>query len=264
MTTNRIAGLTIESDDAVRIVRFDRPEAANAIDAGTHEALATIWGELVGQSGARCIVLTGTGRLFCSGGDLAWIESLHSSDAAQTHALEQDQRILAAIRDCPVPILAAVNGPAVGLGCSIAVSCDLVLLAQDAWLADPHVNIALAAGDGGAMMLPVLMPFMRAKQYLFTGDRIPAPLAVELGLAIAATAPERLLEETVQLAHRIARQPAAALRATKRAVNLHLSHHALQVAAWASQAEALSMRDPEFAVALEGLIAKLRARGATQ
>ena len=83
----------------------------------------------------------------------------------------------------PPPVVAAVNGPAVGLGCSLALGCDLVLMADDAHLADPHISVGLVAGDGGVTLWPLLTSLLRMKEYLFTGDRIPAATAVQLGLA---------------------------------------------------------------------------------
>src|SRR5690606_9846419 len=92
-------------------------------------------------------------------------------------------RIVEELLRFPLPVVAAVNGPAVGLGCSIAVLCDVVLMAEDAHLADPHVAVGLAAGDGGAAFWPLLGPILRLREHLYTGDPIPAARAVELGLA---------------------------------------------------------------------------------
>ncbi|HEX4588016.1 MAG TPA: enoyl-CoA hydratase-related protein, partial [Mycobacterium sp.] len=123
----------------------------------------------------------------------------------------------------PLPVIAAVNGPAVGLGCSIAVLRDITLISESAYLADPHVAVGLVAGDGGAAMWPLLTPIMRSREYLFTGDRIPATTAVDLGLASRTVAPDELMNEAHALAARLAAQPPDALRGTKRVVNMHLS-----------------------------------------
>ena len=123
----------------------------------------------------------------------------------------------------PLPVIAAVNGPAVGLGRSIALLCDIVLISEAAYLADPHVAVGLVAGDGGAALWPLLSPIMRSREYLYTGDRIAASTAVELGLASRAVAPDDLATEARTLADRLAGQPAAALQGTKRIVNMYLS-----------------------------------------
>jgi enoyl-CoA hydratase len=122
----------------------------------------------------------------------------------------------------PLPVVAAVNGPAVGLGCSAALLCDVVLISEDAHLADPHVSVGLVAGDGGAAFWPLLGPILRSREYLYTGDPIPAARAVELGLATRTTPPDELMGQALSLAHRLAAQPPAALQATKRVVNMHL------------------------------------------
>jgi enoyl-CoA hydratase len=254
------AGITLSSDGGVRTVTLDRPGLGNAIDAGMHEALSELWGDLSADDEARCIVLTGGGRVFCAGGDLLWIDGMLHEPAVQQRAITQDQRILTAMRSCPLPIIAAINGPAVGLGCSIALMCDLVLMAKTAYIADPHVSIGLVAGDGGAAALPMLIPFMRAKQFLYTGDPISAELAVELGLAITAVEPDALQDETLALAHRIASQPVAALRDTKRAVNMHLERAMAEVASFASVAELETLRSPAVIEAVSGFADKERQR----
>ena len=142
----------------------------------------------------------------------------------------------------PLPVIAAVNGAAVGLGCSLAVLSDVVLISERAYLCDPHVSVGLVAGDGGAAFWPLLTPILRSREYLYTGDRIPAATAVELGLATRTTAPDDLLPEAARLAARLAAQPVEAIRGTKRVANMHLSR-ALSGAMQAGfAAEAVSMR----------------------
>ena len=104
----------------------------------------------------------------------------------------------------------------------MAVSCDIVLIAESAFIADTHVNIGLVCGDGGAVAWPLMMSLLKAKEYLFTGDRISAPEAVALGLANRVVPGDTLLDEAKALAHRLAAQPAQAIQETKRALNLHL------------------------------------------
>ena len=130
-------------------------------------------------------MLTGAGRAFSAGGDLDWITSFLDDPAARDESLREGAQIIEELLRFPLPVIAAVNGPAVGLGCSIAVLCDIVLISDRAFLADPHVSVGLVAGDGGAAFWPLLTPILRSREYLYTGDRIPAATAVELGLATA-------------------------------------------------------------------------------
>jgi enoyl-CoA hydratase len=179
---------------------------------------------------------------------------------ARDESIRQGAQIIEEMLRFPLPVIAAVNGAAVGLGCSLAVLCDIVLISETAHLADPHVTVGLVAGDGGAAFWPLLTPLLRSREYLYTGDRIPAATAVELGLATRAVAPGDLLPEARRLAERMAGQPAEALQATKRVLNMHLSQ-ALSGALQAGfAAEAITMRSAEHRERLLSLRGKARRR----
>jgi len=215
--------LAVEADGAVRIVTLNRPGELNAVNARLHWALANVWRQLAADDEAKVVILTGAGQAFSAGGDLDWITSFLDDPVARDDSLREGAQIVEELLRCPLPVIAAVNGPAVGLGCSIAVLCDVTLIADTAYLADPHVAVGLVAGDGGAAFWPLLTPILRSREYLFTGDRIPADVAVELGLATRVIAADRLIGEASRLAARLAAQPVEALRGTKRVVNMHLS-----------------------------------------
>lgn len=215
--------LTVEADGPVRTVVINRPAELNAVNPGLHWALANVWRQLSADREARVVILTGAGRAFCAGGDLDWITSFLDDPAARYESLREGAQIIEEMLRFPLPVIAAVNGAAVGLGCSIAELCDVVLMSDDAYLADPHVSVGLVAGDGGAAFWPLLTHIMKSREYLFTGERIAAGTAVELGLATRAVAPLELLPEARRLAARIARQPPQAVQGTKRVLNMHLS-----------------------------------------
>ncbi len=216
-------GLRVESDGAVRTVVLDRPDQLNAIDADLHRALAQVWRHLAADRDARVVVLTGAGSAFSAGGDLDWITSFLDDPAARDESLREGAEIIDEMLRFPLPVIAAVNGPAVGLGCSLAVLSDIVLMSESAYLCDPHVAVGLVAGDGGAALWPLLTPIMRTREQLFTGAKISAQLAVEVGLASRTCPPDELLPEAARLAARIAALPPAAVQGTKRIVNMHLS-----------------------------------------
>lgn len=239
------AELTVESDGPVRTVVIDRPDDLNAVNRDLHWGLANVWRLLSQDPGARVVVLTGAGRAFSAGGDLHWITSFLDDPVARDESLREGAQIIEEILRFPLPVVAAVNGPAVGLGCSVALLCDVVLMAETAHLADPHVAVGLVAGDGGAAFWPLLAPILRTREYLFTGDRIPAAKAVELGLASRTTAPDDLLPEARRLAARIAKQPAEAVQGTKRVVNMYLSQALAGPMQAGFAAEAVTMRTPE-------------------
>ncbi|MEV0358326.1 enoyl-CoA hydratase/isomerase family protein [Nocardia sp. NPDC050697] len=216
-------GLTITADGPVRIVLIDRPDELNAVNAELHRALAEVWRQLAADTAARAVVLTGAGRAFSAGGDLNWITSFLDDPVARDESIREGAQIIEELLRFPLPVIAAVNGAAMGLGASIAVLCDVVLMSERAYLADPHVAVGLVAGDGGAAFWPLLTPILRTREFLYTGDRIDAATAVQVGLASRVVAPEALLDEALALAHRLAAQPVEALRGTKRVVNMYLS-----------------------------------------
>jgi enoyl-CoA hydratase len=215
--------LVVEADGPLRTLVINRPGALNAVNEALHWALANVWRQLATDRTARVVVLTGAGRTFCAGGDLGWITSFLDDPVARHESLREGAQIIEEMLRFPLPVIAAVNGAAVGLGCSAALLCDVVLMAETAHLADPHVSVGLVAGDGGAAFWPLLTPLLRSREHLYTGDRIPAARAVELGLASRTVPPDELLPEARRLAERIAAQPPAAVQGTKRVLNMHLS-----------------------------------------
>lgn len=213
--------LLVEVVGNICIVTLNRPEALNATNLRLHDALAEVWPEIAGQDDVRAVVLTGAGRAFCAGGDLGHIARMQDDVELRGRDLKTAEALVRAMYAFPLPLIAAVNGPAVGLGATLAVLCDLVLIAESAYLADPHVSVGLTAADGGAALWPFHMGMHKAKEYLFTGDRIPAATAVELGLANRTVPDEDLIPEALKLAERLARQPRQALVSTKHTLNLH-------------------------------------------
>lgn len=223
MTYDLPPELIVESDGPIRTVVINRPEDLNAVNKELHWALANVWRQLAADRDAAVVVLTGAGRAFSAGGDLNWITSFLDDPVARDESVREGAEIIDEMLRFPLPVIAAVNGPAVGLGCSMAVLCDVVLMSEKAHFADPHVAVGLVAGDGGAAFWPLLTPILRSREYLYTGDKISAAMAVELGLATRTTAPDELLPSAHALAGRFAAQPSEALRSTKRIVNMHLS-----------------------------------------
>jgi len=237
--------LVVEADGPIRTVILNRAGELNAINKGLHWGLANVWRQLSADLEARVVILTGAGRAFSAGGDLTWISSFLDDPVSRYESLREGSEIIEEILRFPLPVIAAVNGAAVGLGCSIAILSDIVLMSDRAHFADPHISVGLVAGDGGAAFWPLLTSILRSREYLFTGDRIPAAKAVELGLATRTAAPDELLPEAQRLAARLAEQPPRALQGTKRVLNMHLSQ-ALSGAVQAGfAAEAVTMETDE-------------------
>ena len=243
--------LRVETDGPVTIVTLNNPEMRNAFLDDMHEGLQEIWGHLAADHSVRSVVLTGAGKAFSAGGNIPdFIRSYEDPDHRRA-SLRGARRLMDAMAEFPKPLIAAVNGPAVGLGCSVAVSCDLVLIAESAFMADTHVNIGLVCGDGGAVAWPLMMSLLKAKEYLLTGDRIPASETVALGLANRVVPDDSLLSEAVALAHRLAAQPPQAIQETKRALNLHLQAAISLVAPFALSAEGESFATDDVRATIE-------------
>src|ERR1700704_971072 len=174
--------LRVERFGPVLRVTIDNPASElNTVDARLHHDLTGLFASLRDEREARAVVLTGSGRAFSAGGDFEWFPELR--DVERLDALRHDARqLITDLLDVELPILAAVNGPAVGLGASIALLWDIILMAGDATLADPHVKVGIAAGDGGAVIWPLAVGPARAKQYLLTGDPLTAHEAERIGL----------------------------------------------------------------------------------
>ena len=229
----------LESDGAVRIVTLNRPESRNAFNDPLKLAFVDVLRTLARDQEAKAVLLTGAGKAFSGGGDI--------SNFANRYEFEnrfywmREARLLAdEMLRCHLPVVAAVNGPAVGLGCSIAIMSDIVLIADTAFMADPHVGVGLVAADGGAVLWPLLMSYLKAKEYLLLGERIPAAEAVNLGLANRVVPEAEVYAEGLKLAHRLAELPWQAVQETKRAINLHLQEAAMRVMPMATTAESES------------------------
>jgi enoyl-CoA hydratase len=211
--------LRVERRGSLLEIRIDHPRSElNTVDAILHEELTALFGALRREREARAVLLTGSGRAFSAGGDFAWFPELRGLE--RLDPLRQDaKQLIWDLLDVEIPIVAAVNGHAAGLGASIALLCDVIFMAETATISDPHVRVGIVAGDGGVAIWPLLLGPARAKQYLLTGDRIDAGEAERLGLVNRVVAGERLLEEARTFAERLAAGAPLAIRYTKHAVN---------------------------------------------
>jgi enoyl-CoA hydratase len=221
--------LRLERVGPVLRVTIDNPASElNTVDERLHRELTVLFAALRDEREARAIVLTGSGRAFSAGGDFDWFPELR--DVERLDALRHDARqLINDLLDVELPIVAAVNGPAIGLGASIALLCDVILMADDATVADPHVRVGIVAGDGGAVVWPLAVGPARAKQYLLTGDALTAQEAERIGLVNRVVPAADLDAQAMAFATRLAAGAPLAVRYTKLAVN-KLVKQALNVA----------------------------------
>ena len=202
----------------LRVVIAHRTSPLNAVDGDLHVELARLFRGLKRERTARAIVITGRGRAFSAGGDFNWFPELQ--DPEKLSELRRDaKQLIWDLLDVELPIVAAVNGPAVGLGASIALLCDVILMADTAVIADPHVRVGVVAGDGGAAIWPLLLGPARAKQYLMTGDALKADEAERIGLVNRVVPAADLEREAMAFASRLAAGAPLAVQFTKQAVN---------------------------------------------
>lgn len=213
--------LTVERRSRVALVTLDRPESRNAL-SGPEDAddFVRVCTELNRDDDVRCMVLTGAGSTFSAGGDLkAMRERAGPSGDAPLQHLERYRRsvheIVRALHGLEIPSIAAVNGPAIGLGCDLACMTDIRIASETAKFGVPFLKLGLIPGDGGAWLLPRVVGMSRASELLFTGDVIDAETAAAYGLVSRVTPSAALLDDALALADRIARRPSHALRLTK-------------------------------------------------
>ncbi len=223
-TYKNFSTLLVEQEGRLLSVTLNRPESLNAVGGGLHEELEELWTIVRRDASVGAVLLTGAGRAFCAGGDVKGMaSSANDGDHSLVHRISSmlagAKSIVANMLEVEQPIVAAVHGYAMGLGATIALCSDVVIAAEDAILADNHVSIGLVAGDGGAVIWPLLLPINTAKYYLMTGDRMTGRDAERLGLVVRAVPPEALYTEARAIAQRLADGPSMAIRFTKTAVN---------------------------------------------
>ncbi len=196
----------------------------NAVDFGMHEELAKVFYEAQVDEGSDLIVLTGSGRAFCAGGDMDWFQEMIDTPGYlyRSGTTVAGKRIVNSLLEMEKPIVCRLNGAAAGLGASMALLCDIIIADEQAKIGDPHVKVGLVAGDGGAVIWPQLIGFARAKEMLLTGDMLGASKAAEMGLINYAVPTDELDAKVDEVVGKIISNPRWAVRWTKTAVNLAL------------------------------------------
>ncbi|HTL83809.1 MAG TPA: enoyl-CoA hydratase-related protein [Acidimicrobiia bacterium] len=212
--------LRVEDHDGVRVLTLDRPDALNAFNTPLYDACAQAFHDATARADIACVVLTGTGRAFSAGQDLGEMAQIDTAGAGSraNDAGPGFPRFIDTIAAFEKPLLAAVNGLGVGIGLTVLLHCDLVLISKSARLRAPFVPLGVVPEAAGSLLMPAVMGGQRAALALYTGEWISADDAVACGLALRAVEPEALLADTMELAERIARQPVTSLVETKRLV----------------------------------------------
>jgi enoyl-CoA hydratase/carnithine racemase len=256
--------LDIRRDGHVAIVTMNRPETRNAVsDNDAVDALVAMCEQFNRDHAVRAVVLTGAGTAFSSGGNLKTLRATFGSESgepvnARYAYREGIQRLPLAIANLEVPVIAAVNGPALGAGNDLACACDIRIASEKAVFAATFVKLGLIPGDGGAWLLPRAIGASRAAELCFTGDTIDAARALEYGLVSRVVPHEELLPTALELAHRIAANSGHALRMCKRLLK-EAQHARLDtIMEMSAGFQALAHHTAEHEAALDGFLSRIK------
>ena len=214
--------LKLERKGRLLTLSMNRPDKLNAVDAVMHEELSRVFSDINLDDGADVVILTGAGRGFSAGGDMAWQQAMIDDAAIWAGIAREGKKIVTSLLDLEKPIIAKVNGAATGLGATLALYCDVIFASDKALIGDTHVLAGLVAGDGGTAIWPQLIGFARAKEYLMTGELIPGPKAAEIGLVNHCVPHDELDAAVDAFAERLLSGATRAIRYTKMAVNATL------------------------------------------
>ena len=202
--------LLVTSDGPVRVVTLNRPQSLNAMDAALHRELTRVWSSLADDPDARAVVLTAQGNAFSAGGDLDYFRVLQNDRRERHRSMREARSLATGLLEFPLPVVAAVRGAAVGVGCTVALLCDLMVMEESAYLLDPHLRVGLVAGDGGATLWPFVTTPQKTKQILFLAGRVTPQDAESMGLANRVAPDGEGLSTALALAHRLAEVPQGA------------------------------------------------------
>jgi 2-(1,2-epoxy-1,2-dihydrophenyl)acetyl-CoA isomerase len=255
--------VTLQRRGAVATIELDRPDAMNAWNRELGEELRTVLEQTAADADVRAVVITGAGRAFSAGADLkdtGFSTTPEGHPDVRQALTERYHPIITGIREMPKPVIAAVNGAAAGIGCSLALACDLVIAAESAYFLLAFVNIGLVADGGSSLLIPARVGFARAAEMAMLGERVPAPKALEWGLINRVVPGDALRAEADALADRLAAGPTRSYAGTKRQLNAWLysrMHEQLELEASIQQEMAAS---GDFVEGVQAFIEKRPAR----
>src|SRR5438270_2672823 len=259
MATEVEQHIKVQTHDGVGLIQLNRPEKMNAIGALTRKQLGEAIKQAEKDDAIRVVVLTGSGKAFCSGADVTEMASdggMRTPEDVGNVLRNEYMPMLTRLRTMPKPVIAAMNGPAVGIGASFALACDIRIATPEAYLMEAFVNIGLAPDGGVSWLLPRLVGTGIAYEMFFTGKPLSAQDAHRLGVINRIVPADQLEQEVRELAVQLAQQPRQAMAAAKRAVNHALEssfEEALEFESYLQEAQAAS---PEFAEGVQAFLAR--------
>lgn len=252
----KLETVTLQRNGRLLTITLNRPDALNAVNEQMHVDIEEALAFAAGDDDSDVLVLTGAGRAFSAGGDLAYLAETARHPEHFDVDVRRAKRIVYSILDLEKPLVCRLNGHAVGLGATLALLCDVVFAAEHAKIGDPHVSVGLVAGDGGAFVWPQRVGYARAKEYLMTGELVPAPVAAQIGL-INHCLPAGQLDAAVDsFCQRLLNGSKNAIRWTKVTINLELKRIAHAVMDAGIAYEAVTIRSADHREAVDALQSK--------
>lgn len=252
--------LLVDKKDQILTITLNRPERLNAVDEVMHGELEEVFATVGRDGEVSAVVVTGAGRGFCSGGDVRAMDERGGAIALQDRPLgavsQSGRRLIHNMLWVEQPLICALNGVAAGLGATIALFCDIIYASDQARIGDTHVRAGLVAGDGGAVIWPLLIGMAKAKELLMTGDIIDAQEAERIGLINKVVPHDELMETVMDLARRLAAGPALAVRGTKHALNKRVWNDLNLVLDMGLSLEERSSRHPDHREAARAFVEK--------
>lgn len=206
-------------DHGIVLITINRPDKYNAADETMHSELARVWTDVSADPDTRVAVVTGAGKAFSAGGDLAMVQRMTGNYDRVTHMLSEMSDLVYNLVSCEKPVISAINGVAVGAGLVVALLADISICADDARLGDGHVKLGVAAGDHAAIVWPLLAGMAKARYYLMTGEMVTGAEAERIGLVSKVVPRAEVLDEALRVAGGLATGAQPAIRYTKRALN---------------------------------------------
>jgi enoyl-CoA hydratase len=256
MDFTRYQALALRRDGRVLHASFNRPETLNAFDPVMHDEFERFLHEVAKDEATHVIVLSGAGKAFSAGGDVDQMQRLVDEPRRMYPDINTAKRLVMSFLDVPQPIVAKINGAAMGLGSTLALLADVSFAANHAKIADPHVKMGYVAGDGGALIWPQLIGFNRAKHYLLTGDVVTGEEAARIGLVNFACPADELEAAVDAYAQRLAAGARRAVQWTKATLNIRLKQAAASMLDAGMAYEALSNHTQDHAEAVAAFRAK--------
>jgi enoyl-CoA hydratase len=251
--------ILFEQDGAVGVLKINRPRSLNALNPATlHEIAACLEAVCQAQT-VRCLIITGEGdRAFVAGADIAAMVTMNALEGKQFSALGLS--VLRRLEELPIPVIAAVNGFALGGGTELALACDLIIAAEKAKFGQPEINLGVIPGFGGTQRLARRIGLPRARELIYSGEMIDAETALRYGLVNKVVPSADLMTEAKQLANKLAAKPPIAIRQAKAAINAGIDMDLHNACRFENEAFALTFATEDKAEGMKAFLEKREAK----